>query len=104
MGFFRKIINPRIQQEYPEFSLRYLSPISGTPGSGRGIPMLLEGQLDFSQSSRSSERSEHLLARERGFTLQEYHIAIAVLPHLKLSTLIIEQLKKIYLGEISIKF
>ena len=102
----RKVINPQIAQEYPEFSLRYLSPINTTPGSGAGIRMLLEGQLDFSQSSRPIKQKEHLLARDRGFTLKEYPIAIdaiaiAVNPDLKVSGLTVEQLKKIYLGQIT---
>ena len=102
----RKIVNPKINQEYPEFNLRYLPAINGTPGSGTGIRMLLEGQLDFSQSSRSIEQKEHILAHQRGFTLREHHvaidaIAIAVHPSLPVSGLTTEQLKKIYLGEIT---
>ena len=102
----RKIVHPKIDREYPEFLLRYLPAINGTPGSGTGIRMLLEGQLDFSQSSRSIKREEHILARQHGFTLREYHIAIdaiaiAVNPSLPVSSLTTEQLKQIYLGEIT---
>ncbi len=102
----RKIAHLPIEKEYPELNLRYLSPIAATPGSGTGIRMLLEGQLDFSQSSRSIKKEEHILARHKGFTLKEYHvaidaIAIAVHPSLKVSGLTVEELKKIYLGQIT---
>ncbi|MDJ0704591.1 MAG: hypothetical protein QNJ46_15010 [Leptolyngbyaceae cyanobacterium MO_188.B28] len=35
-----------IQTVWPTFNLRYTDPISGAPGSGGGIRMLLENQLD----------------------------------------------------------
>ena len=100
------IVNSKITQEYPEFNLRYLPAIDATPGSGTGISMLLEGELDFAQSSRSIKPEEHILAHQQGFTLREYHvaidaIAIAVHPSLQVSGLTIEQLKKIYLGQIT---
>lgn len=102
----RKIVNPQISKEYPEFNLRYVQPINATPGSGTGIRMLLDGELDFSQSSRSIERQEHISAHQQGFSLREYHvaidaIAIVVNPSLKVPGLTIEQLKKIYSGEIT---
>ncbi len=102
----RNIVNAKIVQEYPELNLRYLPAIDTTPGSGTGIRMLLEGDLDFAYSSRPLEQQEHILARQQGFTLKEYHIAIdaiaiAVHPSLEISGLTVEQLKKIYLGEIT---
>ncbi|VEP13397.1 Periplasmic phosphate-binding protein of phosphate ABC transporter (modular protein) [Hyella patelloides LEGE 07179] len=102
----RKTIDPKIIEEYPEFSMRYLPAINGTPGSGTGIRMLLEGELDFSESSRSIKQKEHALAHQQGFTLREYQvaidaIAIAVNPSLPVSGLTIKQLQKIYLGEIT---
>jgi phosphate transport system substrate-binding protein len=102
----RKIVNPKITKEYPEFNLRYLASLNATPGSGSGIRMLLEGEIDFSQSSRSIEQEEHILAHQRGFTLKEYPVAVdaivvAVHPSLQVSGLTIEQLEKIYLGQIT---
>ncbi len=102
----RKKTNSQISKTSPEFDLRYLSPINSTSGSGAGIRMLLEGELDFAQSSRPIKLAEHLLAHQLGFTLKEYHvaidaIAIAVHPSLQVSGLTIEQLKKIYLGQIT---
>lgn len=101
----RQIVSPRIAEKYPEFNIRYVSEINSTPGSGTGIRMLLEGELDFSQSSRSIEPKEHILAHQQGFTLKNYHIAIdaitvAVHPSLPVSGLTMEQLKKIYTGQI----
>ena len=102
----RKIVNPEIAKKYPEFNIRYVPEINSTPGSGTGIRMLLEGELDFSQSSRSIEPKEHILAHQQGFTLKNYHIAIdaiavAVHPSLPVSGLTMEQLKKIYTGQIT---
>ena len=102
----RKIVNPKIHQEHPEFNLRYLPAINGTPGSGTGIRMLLEGQLDFSQSSRSIDRKEHMFAHQKGFSLREHRvaidaIAIAVHPSLQVTGLTAQQLQKIYTGQIT---
>ncbi len=102
----RDVVNPKIAKKYPDFNIRYVSAIGGTPGSGTGIRMLLEGQLDFSQSSRPLKQKEYVIAHQQGFTLREYQIAIdaiaiAVAPSLAISGLTIEQLKKIYLGEIT---
>lgn len=102
----RQTLNPQIAEKYPQFNLRYVPPINATPGSGTGIRMLLEGELDFSQSSRSIKQKEHVLAHQQGFSLKEYHIAIdaiaiAIHPSLKVSKLTTEQLKQIYTGEIT---
>ncbi len=102
----RQIVNPKITKKYPEFNLRYVSAINATPGSGTGIRMVLEGELDFSESSRSINQKEHILAHQQGFTLREYQvgidaIAIAVHPSLQVSGLTMEQLEKIYLGQIT---
>ena len=100
------IVNSKIAKQYPKFNLRYLPAIDTTPGSGTGIKMLLQGDLDFAHSSRSIEPEEHILAHQQGFTLREYHIAIdaiaiGVHPSLPIWSLTIEELKKIYLGEIT---
>ena len=102
----RQLVTPKINEEYPEFNLRYLPAINATPGSGTGIRMLLEGQLDFSQSSRSIEQEEHIIAHQKCFSLKAYHvaidaIAIAVNPSLQVSGLTVEQLEKIYTGQIT---
>jgi phosphate transport system substrate-binding protein len=102
----RKDVDPGIQTVFPQFQLRYTDPISGAPGSGSGIKMLLNNQLAFSQSSRSIIDKEYEQAKQRGFTLKEIPvaidgIAIAVHPSLNIPGLTIAQLKDIYTGKIS---
>lgn len=95
--------DPVLTQVQPGFQLRYVDPISGAPGSGAGIQMLLANQLAFAQSSRPLKAGEYQAARQRGFTLQEIPIAIdgiaiAVHPDLTIPGLTIEQLRNIYTG------
>jgi phosphate transport system substrate-binding protein len=102
----REFADARLQEEYPEFELRYVDSISSTPGSGTGIRMLLEGELDFAQSSRSLEQEEYDWARKQGFTLVQRPVAIdaiavVVHPSLQLPGLTITQLQQIYLGQIT---
>jgi phosphate transport system substrate-binding protein len=99
-------VDPVIQTVYPEFQLRYTDPISGAPGSGTGIEMLLDDQLAFSQSSRSLKTEEYEAAQQRGFTLRQVPVAIdgiavAVNPELEIPGLTINQIKEIYTGEIT---
>ena len=101
----RKEVDAAIQTVYPKFRLRYSDPISGTPGSGTGIKMLLDNQLAFSQSSRSVKTKEYQEAETRGFTLKEIPvaidgIAIAVNQDLNLPGITISQLKDIYTSKI----
>lgn len=102
----RKDVDPAIKTVFPQFQLRYTDPISGAPGSGSGIKMLLNNQLAFSQSSRSVKGEEYEQAKQRGFTLKEIPvaidgIAIAVNPSLNIPGLTIAQLKDIYTGKIT---
>lgn len=102
----RAAVDPTIQANHPNFTLRYTDPIVGTPGSGAGIRMLLENQLDFSQSSRPIEDEEYERARTRGFELREETIAIdgiavAVNHDLEIEGITVEQLRDIYLGNIT---
>lgn len=99
-------IDPQIQQVHSQFQLRYVDPVTGTPGSGRGIQMLLDNQLDFAQSSRPLQEEEFQAARSRGFELDAIpvaidSIAIAVHPDLEVEGLSVEQLRGIYAGEIT---
>ncbi|MEM9926854.1 MAG: PstS family phosphate ABC transporter substrate-binding protein [Cyanobacteria bacterium P01_D01_bin.50] len=102
----RKEADSAIETALPKFQLRYTHPITGTPGSGNGIKMLLNNQLDFSQSSRAVKDKEYQLAQKRGFKLQEIPvaidgIAIAVNPSLNITGLTLAQLKDIYTGKIT---
>ncbi|PAX51348.1 PstS family phosphate ABC transporter substrate-binding protein [Brunnivagina elsteri] len=102
----RKEVDSAIKTVLPKYQISYTDPISGTPGSGSGIRMLLDNQLAFAQSSRSVEPQEHQIAQQKGFTLKEIPIAIdgiaiAVHPNLNISSLTIEQIKQIYTGKIT---
>ena len=102
----RLTADPVIQAARPEFRLRYIDPISGAPGSGAGIQMLLRDEIAFAQSSRPLNDEENQTATQRGFKLQQIPvaidgIAIAVNPNLKLPGLTIDQVKAIYMGTIT---
>jgi len=102
------IVVGAISQTYPQFQLRYTEPITGNPGSGKGIEMLLAGELSVAQSSRSLKDDEYARAKSRGFTLEEVPVAIdgiAIYINPDLATqgvkgLTLEQLQKIFTGKI----
>jgi phosphate transport system substrate-binding protein len=101
----RLVVDSALQTGRPEFRLQYVSPAEGAPSSTTGIKMLLNRQLDFSQSSRPVKEAEQALAQQLGTTLQEAPIAIdgiaiGVNPSLTLPGLTLEQLKGIYTGQI----
>jgi phosphate transport system substrate-binding protein len=102
----RKKVNPQLQSVYPQLQLRYVDPVGSPPNSGAGIRLLLDGQLDFAQSSRPLKDKEYATAKQRGFTVKQYPvgidgIAVAVNPTLPVRHLTIEQLRQIYLGKIT---
>jgi phosphate transport system substrate-binding protein len=99
-------VDALIQAVWPEFQLRYTDPLVGNPGSGTGIRMLLDNQLSFSHSSRALKPEEYQEAEQRGFTLEEIPVAIdaiafAVHPSQSSPGLTIEQIRDIYLGNIT---
>jgi len=65
-----------INQAHPQFQLRYTEPTAGKPGSGKGIEMLIGGQLSFAQSSRSLKDEEYARAKSRGFALEEVPVVL----------------------------
>ena len=65
-----------IRQASPQFQVRYTEPTTGKPGSGKGIAMLLGGQLSFAESSRALKDEEYAQAKSRGFTLEAVPVAI----------------------------
>jgi phosphate transport system substrate-binding protein len=65
-----------ISQASPQFQVRYTEPTTGKPGSGKGIAMLLGGQLSFAQSSRALKDEEYAQAKNRGFALEAVPVAI----------------------------
>lgn len=103
----RRELTAQIQLTHPNFRLNYIEPPSGVkPGSGSGIQMLLEGQLDFSLASRSLKQEENEAAKHRDFSLDQRPVAIDGVaiyanPQLSLSGLTLSQLKDIYTGKIT---
>ncbi|MEA5506702.1 substrate-binding domain-containing protein [Halotia wernerae UHCC 0503] len=102
----RQLVDSQIQLTRPEFQLGYVNPANSSPGNGSGIRMLLDGKLDFAQSSRPLTAEERDMARKRGFTLEQRQvgidaIAVVVNPALKVSGLTVEQLQQIYRGQIT---
>ncbi|KST62292.1 substrate-binding domain-containing protein [Mastigocoleus testarum] len=101
----REKFEEAIKNTHPQFKLKYTDSSVDAPGSGTGIKMLLNNELDFSLSSRSLTNSERQKAKEQGFRLQQIPvvidgIALAVNPSLNISGLTVAQLRDIYTGKI----
>ncbi|MBE9008503.1 substrate-binding domain-containing protein [Fortiea sp. LEGE XX443] len=102
----RQLVDSQIQNTRPELQLLYVNPTVGSPGSGAGIRMLLAGKLDFTQSSRPLTEDEQAQAEKQGLTIEQRQVgmdgvAVVVNPELQVPGLTVEQLQKIYLGEIN---
>jgi phosphate transport system substrate-binding protein len=102
----RLLVDSQIQNVRPELKLQYLSADNSAPSSSTGIRMLLDGKLDFAQSSRPLTQEEKALAQQRGLTLQQLPvavdgIAVVVHPSLNLPGLTVDQLQQIYQGKIT---
>ncbi|MBW4632448.1 MAG: substrate-binding domain-containing protein [Iphinoe sp. HA4291-MV1] len=102
----RQLVDSQIQSFRPELRLRYIDPTNGSPGSVAGIRMLLNGELDFTQSSRPLTAEEYATAQRQGFTLEQRQvgidgIAVVVNHALKVPGLTVDQLQQIYLGQIT---
>ena len=102
----RLAVDSVIQLERPEIQFRYVQPQNELPGSSLGIKMLLEGKVDFVQSSRPLRPEEYELAEQKGIKLKQIPIAVdsitvAVHPNLNVRGLTLGQLQAIYRGEIS---
>lgn len=75
-------------------------------GSGVGIAALLNGEIDLANSSRKIEAKELEQAKNKGLEIQEYILAkdglsIIVHPENPIQQLSIDQIAKIYKGEIT---
>ena len=75
-------------------------------GSGTGLASLINGTVDIANASREIKAEEITMAEEEGFTPVEFVVArdaIAVIVNLEnpVNELTLEQLSKIYLGEIT---
>lgn len=101
----REKFQEAIKTTHPQFQLKYTSPTNAAPGSGTGIKMLLNDELDFSLSSRSLKEEEHKIAKQKGFQLKQIPVAVdgvavAVNPNLNIPGLTLTQLRDIYTGKI----
>lgn len=101
----RGMIDPQLQQAIPGLQLTYRAPTSQAPGSSTGIQMLLNGELDFAQTSRPLTPAEKQQAQQQGIPLQEIPVAlegVAVVTHpaLSVSNISQTQLRDIYTGRI----
>ncbi|MGB3613094.1 MAG: PstS family phosphate ABC transporter substrate-binding protein [Elainellaceae cyanobacterium] len=95
-----------VQQAHPSFQLRYIEDNDAKPGSGTGIQMLLENQLSFAQTSRTVKEQEREQAEALGITISETPIAIdaiafGVNPALSVNRLSLDEIGRIYRGEIT---
>ncbi|BAU10357.1 periplasmic phosphate-binding protein of phosphate ABC transporter [Leptolyngbya sp. NIES-3755] len=102
----RLSVDSALQAARPEFRLRYIDPAGSAPSSTSGIRMLIDGQIQFAQSSRPVTPQEQQEAQQKGFNLREIPIAIdglaiAVNPSLNLPGLTLEQLRGIYSGQLT---
>jgi len=91
----------RYQQEYPEVRIS----VSGG-GSGTGIAALINGTVDIANASRQIKPEEVKAAEANGIEPQEYviardAIAVIVNPDNPVNQLTLEQVSKIYRGEIN---
>ncbi|BAY81502.1 hypothetical protein NIES267_09790 [Calothrix parasitica NIES-267] len=100
-------IENTIEETHEGFKLTYTEPAPGEkPGSGKGIEMLIEGQLSFSQSSRSVKDKEFKRAKNRGFSLKQVPVAIDgialyVKQDFPVPELTLSQVKDIFTGKIT---
>jgi phosphate transport system substrate-binding protein len=108
---FAPLRNPqivaRIQQAHPGYELIYTEPSSGDkPGSGSGIKMLLDGLVNFAQSSRPLKADEKSQAQVKNITLEEKAvaldgIALYVNTQISIPGLTVSQIKDIFTGKIT---
>ena len=99
-------INGRIEKKYPGYELRYAKPINRDYSSFNGIKMLLDGELSFAYNERSLTEKEYKSAKLRNVNLKQIPIALDGVviygnQQLKITKLNREQLRKIFLGEIT---
>ncbi len=98
----RGAVDPLIQDAVSGFQLNYKDAAS----SSAGIQMLIDGELDFAQSSRPLNSAEKRRSQQAGVTLEEIPVAleavaIATNTDLSIAGLTLTQLKDIYTGNIT---
>lgn len=101
----RKNVDVGMRFGFPDFRLKYVTPEGTAPNSQVGLAMLLDGKLDFVQSSQGIPEIVQQQAKQRGIKLKEILIAtdavaVYVHPQLDLPGLTWAQLQGISAGEI----
>jgi serine/threonine protein kinase len=107
-----KGVFPRFEIVYtdassPDFKSTKNGKCDSKPGSNNGICWLLEGDLDFAQSSVSLEKSQYKDDdRVKAHQLKQEAVAydalsVVVNPQLKLTGLTVDQLRDIYTGKVT---
>ena len=99
-------MNAAIRNAHPSFALRYVEPVSSNPGCTTGIKMLLNGELSIAQNSRPLTVEEVNVASSRGYKLESVPVAIDGIvfytnKSLGIKSLSLEQMRDIYLGQIT---
>ncbi len=95
-----------ITKAQPQFQLRYVEPVFDRRGAHKGVAMLINNELSFSQNAMPLDNDEYSRARERGFRLQEVPVGINGIvfythPGLKIAGLSVNQLRDIFTGKLT---
>ena len=96
----------QIAEAQPQFQLTYEDPLVVPPDSGAGIQMVIDGTISFAESFRPLKQSEYELAQSRGFKLKQVPVATSAIafyvnPDLDLPGLSLDQVEKIYSGQVT---
>ena len=99
-------INAGMEAQNPGFELRYTKPLDRDYSSDRGIEMLVDGELSFAFNDRALTDAEYQKAKLRETNLKQIPVAIDGVVvfgnnDLKVSQLNLEQVRKIFTGEIN---
>lgn len=101
-----KSVLHELAHAHPEFRLRYTDPLNVPPDSGKGIEMVLNGELSFAESFRPLKNSEYKEAKLHGFSLKQIPVAmggIAFYTHtgVKLPGISLSQVQQIFNGKLT---
>jgi len=95
-----------IAKAQPQFQLRYVDPAFGRPGAHKGVAMLLDNELSFSQNAIPLDDAEYSRAKDRGYRLQEIPVGINGIVFytqlsLRIPGLSMDKLRDIFTGKIT---
>ncbi len=95
-----------ITKAHPNFRLRYTEPRDGKPGGKKGVVMVIDGQLSFTQHGQSLQDAHYSKAKERGFGLKQVPFAMDALvfythQDISIPGLSVDQLQDIYKGKLT---